>query len=113
MELKARFDEENNLKWAKKLESQEPHVIYGIPGVKVHAKIAQVIRKKQNKLKSYLHLATGNYNPTTAKVYTDVSYFTANKKFNNDATRFFHFFNWIFHKYSSKKSFYVSKSDKK
>jgi len=91
VELKARFDEENNLKWAKKLESAGAHVIYGIPGVKVHAKIAQVIRKKQNKLKSYLHLATGNYNPTTAKVYTDVSYFTANKKFNNDATRFFHF----------------------
>ena len=91
VELKARFDEENNLKWAKRLEEAGAHVIYGIPGMKVHAKIAQVIRKKQNRLKSYLHLATGNYNPTTAKIYTDLSYFTTNKDFNNDATRFFHF----------------------
>jgi polyphosphate kinase len=91
VELKARFDEENNLKWAKRLEEAGAHVIYGIPGMKVHAKIAQVIRKKQNKLKSYLHLATGNYNPSTAKIYTDLSYFTTKKEFNSDATRFFHF----------------------
>jgi len=91
VELKARFDEENNLRWAKKLESAGAHVVYGIPGLKVHAKIAQVIKQKRGKLKGYLHLATGNYNPTTAKIYTDLSLFTTNSKFNSDATKFFHF----------------------
>ena len=91
VELKARFDEENNLRWAKRLEDAGAHVVYGIPGLKVHAKIAQVIRRKGSGLKSYLHLATGNYNPGTAKIYTDVSYFTGRKDFNDDATRFFHF----------------------
>ena len=91
VELKARFDEENNLRWAKKLEDAGAHVVYGIPGLKVHAKIAQVIQRKNGQLKSYLHLATGNYNPGTAKIYTDISYFTAKREFNNDATRFFHF----------------------
>ncbi len=90
VELKARFDEENNLRWAKKLESAGAHVVYGIPGLKVHAKIAQVIKHQGGVLKSYLHLATGNYNPTTAKIYTDLSLFTTNSKFNNDATKFFH-----------------------
>ncbi len=91
VELRARFDEENNLRWAKKLEDAGAHVVYGIPQLKVHAKIAQVIKHKNGKLKSYLHLATGNYNPTTAKIYTDVSFFTADKNFNSDATKFFHF----------------------
>ncbi len=91
VELKARFDEENNLRWAKKLEEAGAHVVYGIPGLKVHAKIAQVIKRKGGQLKSYLHLATGNYNPGTAKIYTDISYFTSRKEFNSDATRFFHF----------------------
>ena len=91
VELKARFDEENNLHWAKILEDAGAHVVYGIPGLKVHAKIAQVIKRKGNVLKSYLHLATGNYNPSTAKIYTDMSYFTTKETLNNDATRFFHF----------------------
>ena len=91
VELKARFDEENNLRWAKKLEEAGAHVVYGIPGLKVHAKIAQVIKRRNGRLKSYLHLATGNYNPGTAKIYTDISYFTSRKEFNSDATRFFHF----------------------
>jgi len=91
VELKARFDEENNLRWAKKLEDAGAHVVYGIPGLKVHAKIAQVIKRKNGQLKSYLHLATGNYNPGTAKIYTDMSYFTVRREFNADATRFFHF----------------------
>ena len=90
VELRARFDEENNLKWAKQLESAGAHVVYGIPGFKVHAKIAQVIKYRNGELKSYLHLATGNYNPTTAKIYTDVSFFTTNSKFSSDATKFFH-----------------------
>ena len=91
VELKARFDEENNLRWAKALEDAGVHVVYGIPGLKVHAKIAQVIKRKGNKLQSYVHLATGNYNPGTAKIYTDMSYFTSKEIFGTDATHFFHF----------------------
>jgi len=91
VELKARFDEENNLRWAKALEDAGVHVVYGIPGLKVHAKIAQVIKRKANKLQSYVHLATGNYNAGTAKVYTDMSYFTSKEAFSTDATHFFHF----------------------
>ncbi|RLA70139.1 MAG: RNA degradosome polyphosphate kinase [Epsilonproteobacteria bacterium] len=91
VELKARFDEENNLRWAKALEDAGAHVVYGIPGLKVHAKIAQVIKRKGKKLQSYVHLATGNYNPSTAKIYTDISYFTTKEEFGNDATHFFHF----------------------
>jgi len=91
VELKARFDEENNLRWAKTLEDVGAHVVYGIPGLKVHAKIAQVIKRKGERFRSYLHLATGNYNPSTAKIYTDVSYFTTREDFSRDATRFFHF----------------------
>ncbi len=91
VELKARFDEENNLHWAKALEDAGAHVIYGIAGLKVHAKIAQITKRKGSKLQSYLHLATGNYNSATARIYTDVSYFTTKKDFNYDATKFFHF----------------------
>ena len=91
VELKARFDEENNLRWAKALEEAGVHVVYGIPGLKVHAKITQVIKRKGAKLQSYVHLATGNYNPGTAKIYTDMSYFTSKETFGTDATHFFHF----------------------
>ena len=91
VELKARFDEENNLRWAKALEEAGAHVVYGIPGLKVHAKIAQVIKRTGNKLQSYVHLATGNYNPGTAKIYTDISFFTSKEIFGTDATHFFHF----------------------
>jgi polyphosphate kinase len=91
VELKARFDEENNLHWAKALEDAGAHVIYGISGLKVHAKIAQITKRKGNRLQSYLHLGTGNYNPTTSRIYTDMSYFTTKKDFNSDATKFFHF----------------------
>jgi polyphosphate kinase len=90
VELKARFDEENNLIWAKALEKAGAHVIYGIPGFKVHAKIAQVIRKSNDKLKIYQHFSTGNYNQTTAKIYTDVGYFTAREEFRADSITFFH-----------------------
>jgi len=91
VELKARFDEENNLHWAKALEDAGAHVIYGIKGLKVHAKIAQITKRKGSKLKGYLHLGTGNYNPVTSRIYTDMSYFTSKKEFNKDATKFFHF----------------------
>jgi len=91
VELKARFDEENNLIWAKALEKSGAHVIYGIKGFKVHAKAALVTRRTNGKLKQYAHLGTGNYNPSTAKIYTDMSYMTSKDEITNDVTRFFHF----------------------
>lgn len=91
VELKARFDEENNLIWAKALEKAGAHVIYGIKGFKVHAKAALVTRRKNGKLKQYAHIGTGNYNPATAKIYTDISYMTSKDEVTNDLTRFFHF----------------------
>ncbi len=90
VELKARFDEENNLVWAKSLEKAGAHVVYGISGFKVHAKITQIIRKVDNKLKFYIHLATGNYNGATAKIYSDVSFFTSREEIVTDSTTFFH-----------------------
>lgn len=90
VELKARFDEENNLYWAKALETAGAHVIYGIPGLKVHAKIALVVKKVGQDFKKYVHLSTGNYNPATAKIYTDISFFTANELIANDAIKLFH-----------------------
>jgi polyphosphate kinase len=91
VELKARFDEENNLIWAKALEKSGAHVIYGIKGFKVHAKATLITRRKNGKLKQYAHLGTGNYNPSTAKIYTDMSYMTSKDVVTNDLTRFFHF----------------------
>ena len=91
VELKARFDEENNLIWAKALEKAGAHVIYGIRGFKVHAKSTLVTRRTNGKLKQYAHLGTGNYNPATSKIYTDLSYMTSKDEITNDLTRFFHF----------------------
>ena len=91
VELKARFDEENNLIWAKALEKAGAHVIYGIFGFKVHAKATLITRRTNGKLKQYAHIGTGNYNPSTAKIYTDISYLTAKDEITNDLTRFFHF----------------------
>lgn len=90
VELKARFDEENNLHWAKSLESAGAHVIYGIPGFKVHAKVTQIIRQTGDKLKFYMHLGTGNYNGSSSKIYTDMSFFTTDESFAKDTTTFFH-----------------------
>lgn len=90
VELKARFDEENNLHWAKSLESAGAHVVYGIPGFKVHAKSTQIIRKNGDKLKFYMHLGTGNYNGSSSKIYTDASFFTTDERFAKDTTTFFH-----------------------
>src|SRR3989339_31425 len=91
VELKARFDEENNLIWAKALEKAGAHVIYGIKGFKVHAKATLITRKKNGKLKQYAHIGTGNYNPATSKIYTDMSYLTSKDEITSDMTRFFHF----------------------
>ncbi len=91
VELKARFDEENNLIWAKQLEQSGAHVIFGIKGFKVHAKAALITKRVGDTLKQYAHIGTGNYNATTAKIYTDISYLTSNETITNDVTRFFHF----------------------
>ncbi len=91
VELRARFDEENNLHWAKALENAGAHVIYGIAGFKVHAKAALITRRVDGKLKQYAHIGTGNYNPSTAAIYTDISYMTSNDAITHDLTRFFHF----------------------
>lgn len=89
LELKARFDEENNIVWAKKLEEAGCHVIYGLVGLKTHSKITLVVRKEGLELRRYVHLSTGNYNDTTALVYTDLGVFTANEAFGYDASAFF------------------------
>ena len=89
VELKARFDEENNIIWARRLEQAGCHVIYGLVGLKTHAKIVLVVRKEANGIKRYLHLGTGNYNDNTAKLYTDLGLFTANDQFGSDASAFF------------------------
>ncbi len=91
VELKARFDEENNLIWAKALEKAGAHVIYGIFGFKVHAKATLITRRTNGKLKQYAHIGTGNYNPSSAKIYTDISYLTSKDDITSDLTRFFHF----------------------
>ena len=89
VELKARFDEENNIIWARRLEQAGCHVIYGLVGLKTHAKIILIVRKEANGIKRYLHLGTGNYNDNTAKLYTDLGLMTANDQFGSDASAFF------------------------
>ncbi len=89
VELKARFDEENNIVWARALEDVGVHVAYGLPGLKTHAKLTLVVRREQKKLKRYLHLGTGNYNPATGKIYTDYSLFTVNEQLANEVAELF------------------------
>lgn len=89
VELKARFDEENNIIWAKKLEKAGCHVIYGLVGLKTHSKIALVVRREEEGIKRYVHLGTGNYNDITAKLYTDMGMFTASDSIGEDATAVF------------------------
>ncbi len=89
VELKARFDEENNINWAKKLEKAGCHVIYGLVGLKTHSKIALVVRREEEGIKRYVHLGTGNYNDVTAKLYTDMGMLTASDSIGEDATAVF------------------------
>jgi polyphosphate kinase len=89
VELKARFDEERNIAWARKLEKSGCHVVYGLVGLKTHAKITLVVRQEQDTLKRYVHVGTGNYNDNTARLYTDVGLFTAHTVIGEDASALF------------------------
>ena len=89
VELKARFDEEANVQWAYKMEEVGVHVVYGLPGLKTHSKCCLIVRKEDSKLTSYAHLGTGNYNPSTARTYTDYSLFTCHPSYTSDLTNLF------------------------
>jgi len=89
VELRARFDEANNIQWARRLEENGVHVVYGLVGFKIHSKVALVVRHERTQIRRYVHLSTGNYNPTTARLYTDLGLLTCHPDFGEDATNLF------------------------
>jgi polyphosphate kinase len=91
VEIKARFDEENNIEWAARLAESGVHVVYGVVGLKTHSKVALVVRREEDGLKTYTHIATGNYNPTTSKIYTDIGLLTSDSIIGDDASDLFNF----------------------
>ncbi len=101
VELKARFDEESNIEWARALEREGVHVVYGLLGLKVHSKVILVVRREGDVIRRYCHLATGNYNPATARLYTDLGLFTCDEEIGADATDLFNYLTG----YSRKKTF--------
>ncbi|HEX6719296.1 MAG TPA: polyphosphate kinase 1 [Pyrinomonadaceae bacterium] len=97
IELKARFDEEHNIEWARKLDHAGVHVVYGILGLKTHGKLTLVVRREGEKLRRYVHIASGNYNPTTSCTYTDLGMFTVDEKIGKDATELFNYLTGFSH----------------
>jgi len=98
VELKARFDEESNIEWARALESEGVHVVYGLLGLKVHSKVALVVRREGDTIRRYVHMATGNYNAGTARLYTDLGFFTCDEQTGADATDLFNYLTGYSHK---------------
>ncbi len=101
VELKARFDEESNIEWARALEREGVHVVYGLVGLKIHCKVCMVVRREADTIRRYVHLSTGNYNAITAHTYTDIGMFTANEQIAADATDLFNYLTG----YSAKRDF--------
>ena len=91
VELKARFDEENNIQWARKLEQSGVHVVYGLAGLKIHTKIVMVVRQEKDNIRRYVHIGTGNYNPKTAKLYTDLGLLSCRPELGADLADLFNF----------------------
>ena len=91
VEIKARFDEENNIEWAKRLAESGVHVVYGLVDLKTHSKVTLVVRREEDGLQTYIHIATGNYNPTTSRIYTDLGLLTTDSEIGDDATDLFNF----------------------
>src|SRR5208283_4031543 len=103
VELRARFDEANNIQWSRRLEEAGVHIVHGMVGYKIHAKICLVVRKEKGGIRRYVHLSTGNYNLTTARLYTDVGLLTCQPDFGEDATNLFNLLTGIGHDLPTKK----------
>jgi len=110
VELKARFDEQNNITWARQLERHGVHVVYGVVGLKTHSKICMVVRREREGIRRYVHLATGNYNPITARIYTDLGYFTCDSEIADDASDLFNSLTGISRKSDYRKLLVAPKS---